>query len=212
MKITGKKRVYLSKAPVVILELLTLAIALYIIILPFYPELRYRFSNKMDGGEMNSDNRDINQVKILTGEILSRLNETENQQAVNRMIILKIGVDAPIAESVSADAGMAKGAWREPETSTPDQGGNTVITAHRFKYLPPSNLTFYLLDKLEQGDLIGVSWKGQPYYYRVEEIKRVEPEDVSILEASDKPILTLYTCDPIYSQKKRLVVRAALIE
>ena len=49
----------------------------------------------------------------------------------NRVIITKIGVNAPIVESKSAEYGLSKGSWRIPESSTPDKGGNTVITGHR---------------------------------------------------------------------------------
>jgi sortase A len=103
------------------------------------------------------------------------------------------------------------GAWRVPESSTPDKGGNTVITGHRFKYLPPSNLTFYLLDKMETGDIISVVYKEKEYYYRVKEIKIVDKTELSILAPTKEPILTIFTCHPIYSTEKRLVVTGDLI-
>ena len=99
-----------------------------------------------------------------------------------------------------------------PDSSTPDKGGNTVITGHRFKYLPPSNLTFYLLDKLTKGDLITVIWHKKDYIYRVREVKVVPATDFSVIEPSDKPILTLFTCHPIYSTEKRLVVVSDFVE
>ncbi|MFA6106621.1 MAG: sortase [Patescibacteria group bacterium] len=201
-----------SKALVLILELLAIGLALYIIILPVYPELSYWFFRPSGDGGANFDSRDLKEVKIRTEEILGRLPKSEGREAVSRIIIPKIGVDAPIIESPSAEAGLAKGAWREPESSTPDKGGNTVITGHRFKYLPPSNLTFYLLHKLEPGDIIAVTWENKNYFYSVEEIKKVQPDDLSILAPSGSPILTLYTCDPIYSQERRLVIKAALKE
>ena len=132
----------------------------------------------------------------------------------NRVIIKKIGVDAPIIEAPESELNTAlnKGAWRMPQTSTPEKGSNTVISAHRFKYLPPNNLTFYLLDKLAVGDIVNVIWENKEYDYRVVESKIVLPTEISILDATDKPILTLFTCDPIWSQDKRLVVIGELIE
>jgi sortase A len=95
-----------------------------------------------------------------------------------------------------------------PDSSTPDQGGNTVITGHRFKYLPPNNLTFYLFDKLAAGDIISVIWHEQEYYYRIKETKIVDKTETSILNQTREPILTLFTCHPIYSEENRLVVIA----
>ncbi|MCU0679516.1 MAG: sortase [Planctomycetes bacterium] len=115
-------------------------------------------------------------------------------------------------EAKDEKAGLARGAWRLPESSTPDKGGNTVITGHRFKYLPPNNLTFFLFDKLAAGDIISVIWQNKEYYYRVKEIKIIPPTDLSILDPSDKPVLTLFTCHPVYSTEKRLVIVAETVE
>jgi LPXTG-site transpeptidase (sortase) family protein len=87
-----------------------------------------------------------------------------------------------------------------------------ILTGHRFKYLPPSNLTFYLFHKLEEGDIASVIWDNKLYYYRIKEIKTVSGEDTSILKQTKTPILTIYTCDPIYSTKNRLVVISELID
>ena len=99
-----------------------------------------------------------------------------------------------------------------PESSTPDKGGNTVITGHRFKYLPPNNLTFFLFDKLAKDDIISVIWRGKNYFYKIKETKIIKPPELSILKPTDASTLTLYTCDPVYSQKNRLVVIGELIK
>ena len=77
--------------------------------------------------------------------------------------------------------------------------------------MPPNNLTFYLFDKLEIGDIVSVLWKEKNYYYKIKETKIVKPTDLSILEPTKKSILTMFTCDPIYSQKNRLVIVSELI-
>lgn len=218
--IKNKKTV---KALVLTLELLAIGIIIYLIALPLYPAVKYKLTYQ--GEAPNTDWQDIKAVKEKTEEIISRLPQAEdvNQNtgrlpqaeysvSPNRVIIAKIGVNAPIVESENGDYGLSRGAWRLPESSTPDNGGNTVITGHRFKYLPPSNLTFYLFHKLEAGDIVSIIWQDENYYYRIKEIKIVPAEDLSILEQAGEPILTLFTCDPIYSQKNRLVVISELIE
>ncbi len=130
----------------------------------------------------------------------------------NRIIIPKIGVNSPIIKSDNYDYALSRGSWMDPIGSTPDQGGNTVITGHRFKYLPPNNLTFYSLDKLIAGDIISVTWDDQDYLYKVREMKVVPKTETSILKKSKDSILTIFTCDPIFSEENRLVVISYLIE
>ena len=54
-------------------------------------------------------------------------------------------------------------------------------------------------------------WEGQDYYYRVRETKVVDDSAVEIQYSTGEPILTLYTCHPVYSTENRLVVVANLI-
>jgi LPXTG-site transpeptidase (sortase) family protein len=192
------------KALVLILELSALAVFIYLATLPLYPKVVYNTSKK---NTKDYQNIEIVEKKIET--IKNHLPKTTDKP-VNRLVITKIGVNAPIIDSLNENYALNHGAWRLPETATPDKTGNTVISGHRFKYFPPNNLTFYLLDKLVAGDIIFVSWRGQDYYYRVKETKIVKDTDQSILAGTDKRILTLFTCDPIFSQKNRLVVISEL--
>lgn len=139
------------------------------------------------------------------------LPESEYKATKNRIIINKIGVDMEIIQSDSSLYGLSNGSWLVPDTSTPDQGGNTVLTGHRWKYLPPSKETFYLLDKIEAGDIVIVTWEGEDYYYRVRETKVVDKTAGYIQYPTREPILTLFTCTPLYSTENRLVVVADLI-
>ena len=129
-----------------------------------------------------------------------------------RLTIKKIGVDTEIVEGNNAHAALEQGVWRMPVGSTPDRGGNTVLTAHRYKFLPPSDKTFYLLDKLEKGDEVVIQWQGKQFTYRVTETKVVSPKAVEILRNTELPRLTLFTCTPLFTSKNRLVVIAALVD
>lgn len=289
MILVNKNRRFL-KALVYILELLCIMLISYLLLLPFYPEIKYKADSKN-----NYDYKDINVVKNEVEKILSEENidikeesnseedlvldeekldlfnagdelaldknnelsedsvkpvnkqiksqvkqniasstqvatnniakKTSNKKkpvntevktsvkpAVNKLIIPKIKVNIPIIESDNEEYGLNHGAWRLPNSSTPKESGNMVITGHRFKYLPPSNLTFYLFNKLEKGDIASIIWNNQIYYYKINEVKVVSADDTSILKQSKKPILTMYTCDPIYSTKNRLVVIGEIFE
>ncbi|MEA2065456.1 MAG: sortase [Patescibacteria group bacterium] len=218
------------KALVVVLEFLAIGILIYLIVLPFYPTVKYKLSQQ--GKSARVDWQNFETVKQKTEEMISNslpisentqrqeervgqsanLPKAEYDDSSNRVIITKIGVNAPIIDSDNENYGLSRGVWRIPTSSTPDKIGNTVITGHRFKYLPPSNLTFYLFDKLKIGDIVSIIWQKKDYYYKIKEIKTVNPQDLSILKKTEKPILTLFTCDPIYSQKNRLVIIGELIK
>ena len=151
-------------------------------------------------------------VEQPTGEITQTSSPAENQPEIqtNTLIIPKIGVKMPIVEGESEKEGLDAGAWHLPETSDPVLGGNMVLAGHRFKYRPPSEKTFYLLDKLEKDDLVLIFWQGKEYQYKVVSSEVVEPNDTEILKDTLKPTLTLITCHPLFSDKQRLVVRAEL--
>jgi sortase A len=83
-----------------------------------------------------------------------------------------------------------------------------VIAGHRWKYLPPNNTTFYLLDKVKIGDTLSVTWQNKKYVYIVKDIKIVDSNDTTLLQPTKTPTLTVYTCTPIYSTKHRLVLIA----
>lgn len=210
-------KLLITKTLVYALEFLAVAVFLYLVLSPFWPLWRYRWSMSQQSVTAFTDLGQVKQtVELLSATDSQQPSDKQGKQAVspglgNRLLIGKIGVDTPIIDSTSETYGLNHGAWRYPGSSTPDQGGNTVLTGHRFKYLPPNNLTFYLFDQLQSGDLIAVKWQGQDYYYRVRGSKIVEPTDLSVLAPSSQPILTMFTCDPIFSQDQRLVIIADLI-
>lgn len=124
----------------------------------------------------------------------------------NRLVIPKIGVDVEIVEGKDERA-LYRGIWHIPNTSSPDRGGNTVLTGHRFQYLSGPR-TLYLLDQMQVGDVIIVYWKGVEYDYKVRERKIVNPDAIEILDNTDSPQLTVFTCTPIFTTKQRLVLFA----
>lgn len=136
--------------------------------------------------------------------------DTAVNSTTPRLIIPKIGVNMPIiVGETSEKKALAKGAWLIPGTAEPGSGGynNTVISAHRYLYTSGPR-TFFFLDKLEEGDNIYISWKGKDFVYTVTDKQIVSPSTVSILQKTQLPVLTLFTCHPVYSTKERLVIRA----
>ena len=147
------------------------------------------------------------EIKIV--ETSTAVNNTNKSEINDWLIVPKINVKMPLVLSENAKA-LNIGGWVFP-ISTPDKGGNTVIFGHRFKYLPPVANTFYRLDEVGIGDDIQVTWKGENYNYVVIETKIVQPTELSVLNQSNEPIVTLITCTPLFTSKERLVVIGSLV-
>ena len=63
--------------------------------------------------------------------------------------------------------------------------------------------------------MISVEHLGGETEYRVTETFIVDPSDVHVLDATDRPTVTLVTCYPFYfvgSAPQRFIVRATLVE
>ncbi len=127
----------------------------------------------------------------------------------NRIIVPDMLLDAPVTGGANADLALSKGAWHWPPSSTPDKAGNTVLIGKRFTHSHPKEV-FYFLDRLKQGDDVGLIWNGSLYHYSVTDIKVVPPADQSPAEATDSPTLTLYSSTTPWLPTSRLVVTAQL--
>lgn len=127
----------------------------------------------------------------------------------NTLVIPAIGITGEVHEGTSSKT-LLKGIWHRPGSSTPDKGGNTVLTAHRFMYTFGQN-TFYHLDKLKEGDVITVYWNRAEYRYKVNSQRVVTPNATAIEQPTVTPTLTLYTCTPLWTSKNRLIVQADLV-
>lgn len=129
----------------------------------------------------------------------------------NRFVIPSINIDMAIHEGATEKTLDRGGIWHIPNTSDPARGGNFVVSGHRWQYLPPSNSTLYLLDKVKDGEPVIVYWQGVEYDYKIVGREIVDPNRVDILNNTPEPRLTIFTCTPLFSTKQRLVLYGELI-
>lgn len=130
----------------------------------------------------------------------SRLLAASSEQKIteNRLYIPKIDINLPY-NTGNAEV-MEHGAWwRQPNNGNPRDGGNFVLSAHRFimGLTPEQTLRkspFYNINRLQIGDEITVDFDGKRYIYTISEIFKVKPEDVHIENRTAQPRLTLYSC------------------
>ncbi|OUL10424.1 class C sortase [Sedimentibacter sp. SX930] len=132
-------------------------------------------------------------------------------EQIGHVVIPKLALDVPIYAGTS-EAVLQKGIGHMEGTSLPIGGNNThaVLTGHRG--LPEAEL-FTELDELEIGDKFYIKYIGGTLAYQVDQIKVVEPTDLSELSVvQGHDYLTLLTCTPYMVNSHRLLVRAHRIE
>lgn len=214
LEIKGYFLKHYKKSYLVILTLIIgiglLSASAYLLFAPYVPELIFKI-NPPD----NSINYEISESvkELLKGSEVRQSEELAPIPSENRIVIPEIGVDAEIFNAPSLDIlNEYEGVWREPWSSTPVDSGTTVIAGHRFQYLPPNMVTFYNLDKLKPSDRFVVFWNKKEYVYEVSEVFEVQPEEISIREDKGYSRLVLYTCTPLGTSSKRLVVDAKQIQ
>ena len=145
--------------------------------------------------------------------VAKKLTQQQPQLDQNRLYIPQLNVDVAIVTG-STDAALELGAWhRMPENGDPKDGGNFVLSAHRFNLgmLPTQTRAkspFYHIDKLKEGDELYVDYEGIRYAYSVTRSYKVSRTATEIEQRSDENKMTLYSCDLRGEKAGREVVEA----
>ncbi|MCW2778999.1 MAG: sortase family protein [Frankiales bacterium] len=109
---------------------------------------------------------------------------------------------------------LKRGPGHYPGTALPGAVGNVVVSGHRTTYGAP----FADLDRLVPGDAVVLETRDSWFTYRMTGVQIVAPTAIEVTYAvpgnptatPTQRLLTLTTCNPKYSAKQRLVVRARL--
>ncbi|BCY13841.1 class E sortase [Actinoplanes sp. L3-i22] len=130
---------------------------------------------------------------------------------IGRLYIPKLDKEWVVVDGVR-DIDIKFGPGHYPGTAMPGQIGNFSVAGHR---IPK---TFWRIDELGTGDVIGVETQDFWYVYRVYGDETVKPSAVEVVApVPDRPgvkptkaLLTLTTCTPKGSHAKRLILHAEL--
>jgi len=118
--------------------------------------------------------------------------------------IPKLNLEVPVYDGTD-DLTLNRGVGRIIGTARLGRGGNTGIAGHRDGF-------FRGLKDIARGDRIDLVLPSQTSHYVVENIQITNPDDVSVLQPTPKPALTLVTCYPFYfvgSAPQRYIVTAS---
>lgn len=119
----------------------------------------------------------------------------------------------PIQEGTSLDL-LDKGVGHYVGTALPGEVGNFALAGHRVTYGKPFNK----VAELQPGDPIVVETANAWYIYRMRSTLIVTPDRVDVVApVPEQPnavpterLLTMTTCNPMYSAKERFIVHAVL--
>jgi LPXTG-site transpeptidase (sortase) family protein len=144
----------------------------------------------------------------------------------NRVVIERIGKDVPLVSVPNhqnwnqleefIQKGLQNGAVVHPISREPGTFGNFFVTGHSSYYKWDKGRykdMFALLHEVKEGDIVKVYWEGREYRYKLYEKRVIDPTETSVLnQPNNHSIITLMTCTPIGTNKKRLILVGELIE
>ncbi len=149
---------------------------------------------------------------IIGGSLAKKTSSKKKDQLIlkpfpkTKITIPKIGVDQVVLEGSGPET-LQFGPGHYIATANPGDKGNCGIAGHRVTYTHPFNR----LDELAKGDMIILETVDYIYEYQVENMMVTDPSDVSNLQPTTDPRVTLTTCNPKYSAKTRLNVVGVLV-
>jgi sortase A len=117
--------------------------------------------------------------------------------------VARLDIEAPVLEGTDEWA-LNRGVGHIEDTARPGADGNTGIAGHRDGF-------FRALKDITAGDVLEIETPASIAQYRVERTWIVGPDDVSVLDPTSTPSVTLVTCYPFYfvgSAPQRFIVRA----
>ena len=132
--------------------------------------------------------------------------ESQNDASPLPLAVLRIarlGIEAPVLEGTS-DWVLNRGVGHIDDTAVPGADGNVGIAGHRDGF-------FRALKDINTGDVLEIETRAGVAQYRIERSWIVDPDDVSVLDPTTVPAVTLVTCYPFYfvgSAPQRFIVRA----
>jgi len=149
------------------------------------------------------------QYKKISG--YRKLINVNNNGMMGYISINKIKVEIPIYHGTGKEVlNVAVGHLEGSSLPVGGAGTHSVLSAHRG--LPSAKL-FTDLNKLEIGDVFEITILDRKLTYQVDQIRVVEPNDVTNLKIKEnEDYVTLITCTPYGLNTHRLLVRGTRIE
>lgn|SRR5262245_37476616 len=131
----------------------------------------------------------------------------ERGTVIGRIDIPSLQISTPVLEGTD-DETLRRGSGHIEDTPFPGEPGNIGIAGHRDTIFRP-------LERVKIGDELLLTTAGRVYRYRIVKTSIVMPEEVSVLDPTERPALTLVTCYPFWfvgHAPRRFIVSASLVD
>ena len=134
--------------------------------------------------------------------------------------IPSIEVDSRIVELGTTFDEKGELVWETPKhavghhlgTANPGERGNTVLSGHISSPVRQEGNVFSRLPDVKLGELVQIDTAEGTYTYQVVSRKVVEPTEISVMDPTPMPVLTLITCYPNFVYSHRLVLTAEPVD
>src|SRR5258708_5545049 len=131
-----------------------------------------------------------------------------------RLVIPTLGLDSKVIQLGTKLDRRGQLAWETAPFAVgqhkglagPGQNGNMVLSGHISS--PNEGAVFHHLPDLKVGEGVIVGTEERQYLYRVVDTRTVTPDEVSVLDQTPDPTVTLITCVPDGIYSHRLVLTA----
>ncbi|WP_202081056.1 class D sortase [Caldalkalibacillus salinus] len=146
---------------------------------------------------------EFNRDDTASDDIQDHRKLVNENQVLGQLEIPKIDLDVMVKPGVE-EAVLDHALGWMTSTSFPGEKGNVAIAGHRSHTY---GQFFHRLGEIEEGDQITLNTHFATFTYEVDDILVVDPTDVSVIAPTDKETITLITCEPLYSNEYRLIVK-----
>ncbi len=139
-------------------------------------------------------------------EDLAHFEKTRPGQPFGRLVAKTMGLDAVVVKGTRR-SDLTRGPGWVTWSDLPGPTGNFGIAGHRTTYAAP----FRRMERLEVGDTVSFISPYRTYTYRVVRVFTVKPSRGDVMASTDKPMLTMSACHPLYSARLRLIAQSELV-
>lgn len=157
------------------------------------------------GGGQPNDAEIPESLRPLVQSLPAPVIPTQGPSQALRVVIPAINVDSQVVQGDSWEQ-LKKGVAQRLGTPDPGQNGNLVLSAHNDIF----GEIFRRLDELAPGDEVQLYTASQIFTYVITGWRIVQPTEVSVMDPTAHPSLTLISCYPYMVDNKRIVVFADL--
>jgi sortase A len=172
-------------------------------------ELRTFAAHRLEAGRpatLPIDQRLRSDQRLWSPKRMAAWRDTLEREAPVALAVLRIPrLDLEVAVLPGTDEWtLNRAVGHIEDTPRPGETGNSGIAGHRDGF-------FRVLKDVQVGDRLDLETLDRRLTFRVERTWIVKPEDVSVLDTTASPALTLVTCYPFYfvgSAPERFIVRA----